>query len=124
MRVIMLKLVRCEKVTDDLMLAALPQKSGHLAKTYIISSLFPPTAFPPPPPFLVPHRSQKTQISLSVPRFLREKKKDTYKTFFRFSAVSKGVSSTLFLYQYCLKLENSVNNLSLSGKRIIFFLSY
>lgn len=48
MRVIMLKLVRCEKVTDDLMLAALPQKSGHLAKTYIISSLFPPTAFPPP----------------------------------------------------------------------------
>lgn len=49
MRVIMLKLVRCEKVTDDLMLAALPQKSGHLAKTYIISSLFPPTAFPPPP---------------------------------------------------------------------------
>lgn len=76
MRVIMLKLVRCEKVTDDLMLAALPQKSGHLAKTYIISSLFPPTAFPPPPSFPGPSSfSKNPNFSLCSQVFERKKKR-------------------------------------------------
>lgn len=61
MRVIMLKLVRCEKVTDDLMLAALPQKSGHLAEVYIISSLLPPPA---------PHLFSCSLIILKLPKFL------------------------------------------------------